>query len=83
MHYISFLTPEYLLPSQWIPVLAPTNLLPVRSEYLFTLHQSVPYNLSDISRSTIEINLAQLRSVRNVAFEELSSQPKAFPSVGN
>ena len=33
---IPMLTPEYLPPSQWVPVLAPIYF-PIRSEYLFTL----------------------------------------------
>ena len=37
---IPVLTPEYLLPSQWIVVLALTYSLPPRSEYRFTLHKS-------------------------------------------
>ena len=32
--------------SEWIPVLAPTYSLPLRSEYPFTLHQSVAQDLS-------------------------------------
>ena len=46
---------KYFLPlmaptsvSEWIPVLAPIYLLPLGSEYLFTLHQSVALNLSDM-----------------------------------
>ena len=42
---IPILTPEYLLPSQRIPVLPPTYSLPLRSEYLFTLRQSVARNI--------------------------------------
>ena len=42
------LTPEYLLSLQWIPVLAPIDSLPLRSEYMFTLHQSMAQNLSDM-----------------------------------
>ena len=37
-----------LLPSQWIPVLAPTYSLLLRSEYLFTLHPRVVQNLFDM-----------------------------------
>ena len=46
---------KYFLPlmaptsvSEWIPVLAPIYSLPLGSEYLFTLHQSVALNLSDM-----------------------------------
>ena len=60
-------TPKYLLPSQWIPVLAPNYSLPVQSEYLLTLHQSVAPNLSDVWQSTSEIGAAQLRSVTEIA----------------
>ena len=67
MNYVPVLTPEYLLPSQWILVLAPTYSLPVQSEYLLTLHQSVAQNLSDMRRSTSEIGAAQLRSVTEIA----------------
>ena len=42
------LAPKYLLPSQRIPVLTLTYSLPLRSYYLFTLHQSVTQNLSDM-----------------------------------
>ena len=41
------LTPQYLLPSQWIPVLAPTDSL-LWYKYKFKLHQSVAQNLSDM-----------------------------------
>ena len=37
------------------------------SEYLFTLHQSVVQNLSDMWHSTFEIGTAQLRSVTKMA----------------
>ena len=39
VHLISILTFEYLLPVQWVPVLAPTHLLPLRPEHLFTLRR--------------------------------------------
>ena len=39
VHLIPVVTSEYLLPSQWVLVLAPTHLLPPRSEYLFTLRR--------------------------------------------
>jgi len=48
VHYILVLTHKYFLPSQWAAVLAPTYPLPVPSEYLITLHQSVAQNLSHI-----------------------------------
>ena len=35
------LNPEYLFPSQWIVVIAPTYSLPPRCDYPFTLHQYV------------------------------------------
>ena len=37
MNKVPVLTPEYLIPFQWIPVLARTNKLPLPSGYLFTL----------------------------------------------
>ena len=42
-------TPKYLLPSQWIPVLAPTYSLPVQSEYLLIPPQS-PRGFSALAR---------------------------------
>ena len=38
------LTPEYFLPSKWVPVLDPTYSLSLWFKYLFTLHQSVAQN---------------------------------------
>ena len=35
--------------------------------YLFTLHQNVAQNLSDVKHSTLEIGAAQLRSVPEIA----------------
>ena len=58
----SSLTPEYLLPSQWIPVLAIYSL-PLGIKYLFTLHQRVARKLSDMWRPCLEIAAAQLPSV--------------------
>ena len=40
---------------------------PSLSEYLFTLHQSVVQNLSDMWHSTLEISAAHLRSVTKMA----------------
>ena len=37
VHLIPVLSSEYLLPSQWVLVLAPTHLLPLLSKYLFSL----------------------------------------------
>ena len=68
---IPVLNPEYLLPSQGIPVLAPTSSLLLRSEYLFTVHQSMAQNLSDMWRSTFKIGDAQLRSVTEIAPKSL------------
>ena len=58
----SSLTPEYFLPSQWIPVLAVYSL-PLRIKYLFTLHQRVAQKLSDMWGPCLEITAAQLPSV--------------------
>ena len=38
------LTPEYLLQSQWVSDIAPTYSLSRRTEYVFTLHQSMAQN---------------------------------------
>ena len=61
MNQIPVLTPEYLHPSQWNPVLAPN---PLRSRCLFTLHQNVASEneLSCMCRYTSEIGQAGLRS---------------------
>ena len=48
------------------PVLFATYSLPLRSEYLFTLHHTVAQNLSDMWLSTFEISAAQLRSVTEI-----------------
>ena len=62
---VPVLTPDnsWILPSEWIPVHAPSYSLPLRSEYLFTPHLSVTQHLSDMWRSTLEIGAGQLRSV--------------------
>ena len=41
--------------------------LPLRSEYLFTLHSSVAQNLSDIWRATFVIGTSQLLSATEIA----------------
>ena len=64
VHFILVLTYKYFLPSQWAAVLAPTYPLPVLSEYLITLRQSVAQNLSHMSRSTIEIGAVQFLFVK-------------------
>ena len=56
---IPILTPEYLLPSQRLPVLPPTYSLRLRSEYLFTLRQIV-------ARNIFEIGEEQLRFVTEI-----------------
>ena len=48
-----------------------TYPLPSRSEYLFTLHQSVVQNLSDMWHSTFEIGTGQLRSATKMATQSL------------
>ena len=50
---ILILTSEYFLPSQWVPVDAPTHLLPLRSEYLYTLPRrvAVSHPVCDVSLS--------------------------------
>ena len=57
--------------------LSATYLLPLRSIFLFTLHQSVAQNLSDMWRSTFEIGAAQ-KSRRN---HSLHVWPEALPSM--
>ena len=44
---------EYFLPSQWVPVDTPTHLLPLRSEYLYTLQRrvAVSHPVCDVSLS--------------------------------
>ena len=39
VHEIPVLTPKYLLQTQWFLFLAPTYSLPLRIEYLFTIHK--------------------------------------------
>ena len=56
-----------------------TYPLPSRSEYLFTLHQSVVQNLSDMWRSTFEIGTAQLRSVTKMAAKSLLLRVNRIP----
>ena len=58
--YIPVFTLEYLLLSQWVAALAPTNSLPLLFGYLFTLHHSVAQNLYDMKRSIFEIGAAHL-----------------------
>ena len=67
----SSLTPEYLLPSQWIPVLAVYSL-PLRIKYLFTLHQRVAQKLSDMGCPSLEIAAAQLPSVTESRRNQIS-----------
>ena len=66
----SSLTPEYLLPSQWIPVLAIYSL-PLGTKYLFTLHQRVAQKLSDMWRPCLEIAATQLPSVTESSRKQL------------
>ena len=65
------LTPEYFLPSQWIPVLASVYSLPVRSQYLFTLYLNMAPNLSNMRCSIFEISAVQLRFVTEIALKSL------------
>ena len=51
--------------SQWIAVPAPTCSLPQRSEYLFTLHQSMAQK--PVWRSTLRLDVGQLCSVTEIA----------------
>ena len=76
--------PEYLLLSQWVPVLAPTYLLPRRSEWCS--HQSMTQNLSDMSRY-FETGEAQFRSVTEIApkspFLCVNRRPTRYDSRGD
>ena len=65
------LTPEYFLPSQWIPVLASVYSLPVGSQYLFTLYLNMAPNLSNMRCSISEISAVQLCSVTEIAPKSL------------
>ena len=65
------LTPEYFLPSQWIPVLASVYSLPVRSQYLFTLYLNMAPNLSNMRYSIFEISAVQLPFVTEIAPKSL------------
>ena len=68
---IPVFTLEQLLPFQCLPVLNPTYSLPPLSEYLFTLHQSLAQNLSDMWRSALYIGAAQLLSVTEIIVPKL------------
>ena len=83
VNQIPVLTPEYLLPSQWIPDHAPCYSLPLRSEYLFTPHLSVTQHLSDVWRSTLEIGAGQLRSVTEIKPKSpFYVEQKPYPGYG-
>ena len=64
----------HLLPSQCVPVFAPTYSLPRRTELVFTLHQSGAQNLSHMWRSTFEIGVAQSRSVTEIERRSVTSR---------
>lgn len=56
-------------PHSWIFTsvsVDPAYSLPLRSEYLFTLHQSVAQHPSDVWRSTLNIGEVQLPSVTEI-----------------
>ena len=63
VNQFQILTPKYLLPSQWVPVLLPIYSLPQRSDFLFTLYQGVVRNLFD--------NVTQFRSGTEIAPKSL------------
>ena len=63
MNQFLVLTPKYLLPSQWVPVLLPSYSLPQRCDFLFTLYQGVVLNLFD--------NVTQFRSGTEIAPKSL------------
>ena len=60
MHKNSVLTPANLLPSQWVPVLDPTYLLPRRVDQVFTLHQRT-------AKKTIRYVMLHFRDLRDAA----------------
>ena len=55
-----------LLPSQWVPGLAPTYFVPPTGRIYKGIHTApiMAQNLSDMWRSTFEISAAQLNSLR-------------------
>ena len=75
--------PEYLLPSQWVPVLAPTYLLLRSSEWCS--HQSMTQKLCDMSRY-FETGEVQFRSVTEIApkspFLCVNRRPTRYDSRG-
>ena len=64
------LTPERSLPSQWIPVLAPTYSLPQRSKYLFKQVWHRTYSICD-ALFLRTARSGQLRSVTEIAPKSL------------
>ena len=79
-----------LLPSQWVPGLAPTYFLPPTGRIYKGIHTApiMAQNLSDMWRSTFEISAAQLNSLRQnrtatasypgqFALSEVTSHPKS------
>ena len=63
MNQFLVLTPKYLLPSQWVPVLLPSYSLPQSCDFLFTLYQGVVRNLFD--------NVTHFRSGTEIAPKSL------------
>ena len=62
VNWIESLAYENLFPSQWVPVLAPNHLLPLRREYLFLLRRRVAETYPPD-----KIRRAQLRSFIEIA----------------
>ena len=56
-----------LLPSKWVPVLAPSYLLQRQPERVFTLHQSMAQNLSVMRHSIFEIGDEHLYCVTEIS----------------
>ena len=79
--HILIFNPEYLLSSLWVPVFSTTYLLPLRSEYLFTLHQMIGWeNIRDcdittpLSLDTIEVLKWKWHSTYPIGDELLRDQ---------
>ena len=85
-----------LLPSQWVPGLAPTYFVPPTGRIHKGIHAApiMAQNLSDMWRSTFEISAAQLNSLRQnrtatasypsqFALSEVTSHRKSLRTTGN
>ena len=71
--YIPILNPEILLSSLWVPVFSTTDLLPLGSQYLFTLHQMIGWEnnrdfdvTTPLSLETIEVQIKGAHKIRGL-----------------